>query len=61
MFGKRAQDQAPSTHFRSDRVTRENGLFFFVTRERTQEGPYDSREEAERGCDQYVERMRKRA
>jgi hypothetical protein len=61
MFGKRAQDEAPGTHFRSDRVARENGLFFFITREHTQEGPYRTREEAERACDAYVQRMSRRA
>ncbi|WP_371924901.1 DUF6316 family protein [Pseudomonas sp. R5(2019)] len=33
MYGKRAQDPRPTTHFRSDRISLINGLFYFSTRE----------------------------
>ncbi|WP_426140781.1 DUF6316 family protein [Pseudomonas sp. DWP3-1-2] len=57
MFGKREQDPAPTVHYRSDRVTRVNGEYFFSTRENTLEGPYLSRTEAERETEAYVQRM----
>ncbi|HEX8595263.1 MAG TPA: DUF6316 family protein [Pseudomonas sp.] len=57
MFGKREQDPAPTVHYRSDRVTRVNGEYFFSTRENTLEGPYPSRTAAERETDAYVQRM----
>ncbi|WP_260955285.1 DUF6316 family protein [Pseudomonas citri] len=57
MLGKRAQDPAPTTIFRSDRICRVNGEFYFNTREGTQEGPYPTREAAEQGIAQYITRM----
>lgn len=60
MFGKRAQDPSPATHFRADRISWVNGQFFFTTREHTLEGPYASREEAERESQQYVQRAASR-
>ncbi|MCQ6258052.1 DUF6316 family protein [Pseudomonas sp. Q11] len=57
MFGKRAQDPAPTTIFRSDRICRVNGEFYFNTREGTQEGPFASREAAEREIKAYIARM----
>jgi len=56
MFGKRAEEPAPATHFRSDRFTLINGNFFFSTRENTLEGPFPSREEALRESEIYIER-----
>jgi len=58
MFGMRAQDTAPATHFRSDRVCRVNGELFFSTRENTLEGPFDSPEKVEQEIKAYIERMR---
>ncbi|UZE88056.1 DUF6316 family protein [Pseudomonas viciae] len=58
MLGKRAQDPAPTTIFRSDRICRVNGEFYFNTREGTQEGPFASREAAEREIEAYIGRMR---
>jgi hypothetical protein len=40
MYGMRAQDNAPATHFRSDRLCRVNGELYFSTRENTLEGPF---------------------
>jgi len=57
MFGMRAQDTAPATHFRSDRVCRVNGELFFSTRENTLEGPFDSPEKAEQEIRAYIARM----
>jgi hypothetical protein len=59
MPGTRAEDtDAPKTIYRSsDRIVRENGKFYFDTREGTQEGPFDSREAAEREIAAYIQRM----
>jgi hypothetical protein len=58
MYGMRAQDNAPTTHFRSDRLCRVNGELYFSTRENTLEGPFDSPEAAMREIQAYIERMR---
>jgi hypothetical protein len=57
MYGMRAQDNAPATHFRSDRLCRVNGELYFSTRENTLEGPFDDREAAMREIQAYVERV----
>ncbi|BBP60765.1 DUF6316 family protein [Pseudomonas sp. St316] len=58
MPGTRAQDtDAPKTIFRSDRICRVNGEFYFNTREGTQEGPFKSRDAAEREIAAYIQRM----
>ena len=57
MYGMRAQDNAPATHFRSDRMCRVNGELYFSTRENTQEGPFENLEAAAREIEAYVARM----
>ncbi|WP_339526703.1 DUF6316 family protein [Pseudomonas sp. EL_65y_Pfl2_R96] len=57
MYGMRAQDNAPATHFRCDRLCRVNGELYFTTREHTLEGPFANREAAVREIQAYVERM----
>ncbi|MCK1792165.1 DUF6316 family protein [Pseudomonas violetae] len=59
MYGMRAQDNAPATHFRSDRLCRVNGELYFSTRENTLEGPYGNAEVAAQGVRDYIERMQK--
>ena len=59
MYGMRAQDNAPATHFRSDRMCRVNGELYFSTRENTLEGPYANAEVAAREIQAYIERMQK--
>lgn len=54
---QRAQDTRQTTYFRSERVSTINGHFFFSTREGTLEGPYFSRDEAERQVPRYIARM----
>ncbi|HEF4759269.1 TPA: hypothetical protein SAN82_001683 [Pseudomonas putida] len=58
MYGMRAQDNAPATHFRCDRLCRVNGELYFSTRENTLEGPFASAEVATREIQAYIERMR---
>ncbi|VVM54476.1 hypothetical protein PS862_02054 [Pseudomonas fluorescens] len=57
MYGMRAQDNAPATHFRSDRMCRVNGELYFSTRENTLEGPFENLEKAELEIQAYIERM----
>ncbi|CAI8973380.1 MULTISPECIES: DUF6316 family protein [Pseudomonas] len=57
MYGMRAQDSAPATHFRSDRLCRVNGELFFCTRENTLEGPFDNAQKAEQEIKAYIARM----
>ncbi|MDR8365296.1 DUF6316 family protein [Pseudomonas sp. JL3] len=57
MYGMRAQDNAPATHFRCDRLCRVNGELYFTTREHTLEGPFENREAAVREIQVYIERM----
>ncbi len=57
MLAMRAQDPAPATHFRSDRVCRVNGELYFSTRENTLEGPFESPEKAELEIKAYIARM----
>lgn len=57
MLNKREQDPSHAVHFRTDRVSRVNGLYFFSTRENTLEGPFFTKEDAERETDAYIRRM----
>jgi hypothetical protein len=57
MYGMRAQDNAPATHFRSDRICRVNGELYFSTRENTLEGPFENAEKAAREIQAYIEQM----
>ncbi|WP_296255334.1 MULTISPECIES: DUF6316 family protein [unclassified Pseudomonas] len=57
MLSKREQDRHTAVHFRSDRVSRINGLYFFSTRENTLEGPFYTKEDAARETDAYIRRM----
>jgi len=44
-------------HFRSDRIMVMSGSYYFHTREKTQEGPFETRMEAERELSLYVKHM----
>ncbi|CAI8962594.1 hypothetical protein ABH908_001933 [Pseudomonas frederiksbergensis] len=57
MYGMRAQDTTPATHFRCDRLCRVNGELYFTTREQTLEGPFDNPATAEKEIQAYIERM----
>lgn len=50
----RSSDPCNGTHFRSDRISCENGVFYFTTREGTLEGPYRSRQQAEVAAALYI-------
>lgn len=53
----RAGEAAPF-YFRSDRFCQINGQWYFLTREKTQEGPFGTRTEASVGAERYIERVR---
>ncbi|MFZ5722898.1 MAG: DUF6316 family protein [Pseudomonadota bacterium] len=53
---KRSGEESTRKFFRSDRISVSNGKFFFSSREGTLEGPFSSREEAERELAMYIRR-----
>jgi len=50
----RQSDSVDRLHFRSERVSCENGLFYFTTREGSQEGPYRTHQQAEVAAAIYI-------
>lgn len=46
-------------HFRSERIMVMNGAYYFLTRENTQEGPFETRWQAERELNLFVKDMMK--
>ncbi|MCM2319909.1 hypothetical protein D3C81_1959590 [compost metagenome] len=54
MFGKRQHDEAPGTHYRTDRISTVNGQYFFATREGTLVGPFFTRIDAQQAITRYV-------
>lgn len=57
MASKRAGDKDDRAWFRSDRLVYEGGQWFFLTREGTVEGPYESQLEASQRLETYVRVM----
>lgn len=57
MFGQRAEDPHPATHYRSERISAINGQYFFYTREGTLEGPYVTRVDTQREINLYIQRQ----
>lgn len=45
------------TWFRTDRFLRAENGWYFLTREQTQEGPFDTRREAEAELNYYIRHM----
>lgn len=56
MLGQRKVDETPANHFRSERISVVNGRYFFSTREGTLEGPFFSKQDAEREVTRYLAR-----
>jgi hypothetical protein len=50
----RQSDSEDKLHFRTDRITIENGFYYFTTREGTQEGPFKTHEQAEVAIAVYI-------
>lgn len=57
MIGKRQQDMAPGSYYRTDRISAVNGQYFFATREGTLEGPFFTRVDAQQAANRYVVHM----
>ena len=57
MHIKARAGEAKPANFRSDRFCQINGLWYFVTREKTQEGPFPNRIDANLGAQRYIETM----
>jgi len=55
-FGRAGEGGHPP--FRSDRFCQVNGMWYFLTREKTQEGPFVYRFAAKLGLQRYLERVR---
>jgi hypothetical protein len=51
---KRKSDEKDMTVFRTDRYFLSDGKWFFTTREGTNVGPFDTREDAERALTQLL-------
>ncbi len=51
--------ESKKTWFRSDRFFHAENGWFFVTRENTQKGPFDSHSEAERELNLYIRHQNK--
>jgi hypothetical protein len=58
MSDKRRGEKKPFTRFRSDRFIHEGGKWYFETREKTVEGPFGSRAEAEARLEDHIKIMR---
>ena len=57
MTDKRKTDLLSQTRFRSGRFFKDNGKWFFNTREGTMEGPYEELSEAEDRLKEYIKIM----
>ncbi len=54
MAAKRKTDPRTRPVYRTDRMVKEGGKWFFYTREGTTEGPFDSEQEATAQLEQYL-------
>ncbi len=55
MAARRKDDEPISrTRFRTDRMVQDNGCWFFLTREKTVEGPFDCRADAVDQLEVYI-------
>ena len=54
MADKRKGDSEPYTRFRSGRLFKDGGKWYFCTREGTTEGPFELRAEAEEQLKVYI-------
>lgn len=57
MSEKRVGEESTRKYFRSDRISVSNGKFYFTTREGTLEGPFSSRDEAERELMMFIRKV----
>jgi len=57
MASRRKGDSGAVNYFRSERLYRCGSQWFFVTREGTDEGPFDNRADAQARLERYVQVM----
>lgn len=57
MHMKRESDSTTRAYFRTERFNQRGGQWYFLTREGTEEGPYDERLEAEARLQRYIDVM----
>lgn len=57
MSDKRVGEDGSRRYFRSSRISVSNGKFYFTTREGTLEGPFSTREEAERELMMFIRKV----
>ena len=57
MADRRKDDVKPYTRFRTSRFIQENRGWYFLTREGTQEGPFERRIDAEHRLEDYIKVM----
>ncbi|WP_437880752.1 DUF6316 family protein [Pseudomonas sp. LRF_L74] len=61
MLVQRTEDAGASVQYRSDRISSVNGRYFFTTREGTLEGPFFTRDDAQREIAFYIARFQQAA
>lgn len=54
MTEKRSEDAIPYNKYRTNRFCKEGGLWYFLTREGTMEGPFDFKLAAENRLEVYI-------
>jgi hypothetical protein len=57
MVDKREDDLKPYTKFRTSRFVKESGGWYFLTREGSQEGPFERKIDAENRLEDYIKVM----
>ena len=57
MSKQRTEDSGKKSFFRTDRMIQHGGQWFFSTREGTMQGPFESKEEARKELQEYIEIM----
>ncbi len=54
MQARRKTDTTDRAHFRAERFNQRDGGWYFITREGSEEGPFDTRGLAEQRLDSYI-------
>ena len=60
MGERRSGETDTRTYFRTDRMVKENGQWFFTTREATIHGPFQDRHQAHKELMEYIKIMQER-
>ena len=57
-MARETDDDNEKVHFQMDRIAQQNGVWFYMTREGVQRGPFESREDAEDDLSEYIRHSR---